>query len=202
MAKQISCLSNIRQVGIAFTMYTNANKGVFPGPAERFPLAAFAWDWIYFRPEQGPLTDSAIAPYLFQEGFTGIPQILVCPSDDVTNRPGTFNNEVYPFSYTMNATVAGVYTNYLQPLNVTQISNPSEKLLLIEETEASLNDGDWWPFGYDILSVRHGQDSRVQADSFGNDDDHRGNAAFVDGHAEFVPRSYVQTPAHYDATLP
>src|SRR6266566_881979 len=31
-AKQVQCLSNLRQLGNAFIMYTNENKGSFPRP--------------------------------------------------------------------------------------------------------------------------------------------------------------------------
>jgi prepilin-type processing-associated H-X9-DG protein len=202
MAKQVQCLSNLRQVGMSIAMYLNDNKGFFPGPSQRSPLQTYPWDWVYFRPEQGPTQNSAIAPYLWPQWADGeVPPVLVCPSDDNTYRPATFNNEPYPYSYTMNATVAGYYTNYSPTMNVAQISNSSEKILLIEETEDSINDGDWWPFGYDLLSTRHDR-HLVEADTYGNDLDHRGNVAFVDGHGQFVPRSYVQDPSHWDATLP
>lgn len=202
MAKQIRCLSNIRQVGMSIAMYTNNNKGFFPAPSNRFPFTPIPWDWVYFRPEQGPTQNSAIAPYLWSQWADGqVPPVMICPSDDNTYRPATFNNEPYPYSYAMNATVAGVYNNYKSTMNVAQISDTSEKIVLIEETEDSLNDGNWWPFGYDLLSVRH--DHHLgSADSYGNDTDHRGNVAFVDGHAAFETRAYVQDPKHWDATLP
>ncbi len=200
MAKQVQCLSNIRQVGMAMVMYTNNNKGYYPGPAQRSPLPTYSWDWIFFRPVQGPLSESAIAPYLWSSGSTD-PSVLRCPSDDVTNRPATFNNEPYAYSYTMSGIIAGLYSNYAHPMNVAQVYHPSDKVLLIEETENSVNDGDWWPYGYDLLSVRHDH-LRRDGDVYGNDHDHRGNAAFVDGHAEFVTRNYVENPSHWDPTLP
>ncbi len=101
----------------------------------------------------------------------------------------------------MSGIVAGYYNNYATTMNLSQISNTSEKVLLIEETEVSLNDGNWWPFGYDLLSVRHDH-LLSSADSYGNDTDHRCNCTFIDGHAAFETRADVQDPAHWDATLP
>ncbi len=52
------------------------------------------------RPEQGLTQNSAIAPYLWPRWADGqVPPVMVCPSDDNTNRPATFNNEPYPYSY-------------------------------------------------------------------------------------------------------
>src|SRR5687768_1788490 len=32
-SQRVACMSNLRQLGAAFVMYTNANKGAFPRPA-------------------------------------------------------------------------------------------------------------------------------------------------------------------------
>src|SRR5262245_33799414 len=46
-ARTTQCLSNLKQLGLAFVMYCNDNKQYFPGPASRSePNAA---DWIYWE---------------------------------------------------------------------------------------------------------------------------------------------------------
>src|SRR5687768_8864139 len=46
-ANQIKCLSNVRQIGIAFVMYTNENKGKYPFHADL--NGQFVEDWIYWQ---------------------------------------------------------------------------------------------------------------------------------------------------------
>src|SRR5687768_16267178 len=60
-AKSTQCLSNMRQLGLAFVMYANDNKGLLPASARG--SNGVPEDWIHFR-----LTDnldrSAIGKYL------------------------------------------------------------------------------------------------------------------------------------------
>ena len=84
---------------------------------------------------------------------------------------------------------------------------------LVEEDERTINDGLWAPpylgiraydvpdqAGDDMLAIRHDR-RRVEPDPYGLDplltrgpnNDRRGNAAFADGHAEYVPRSFAHT---------
>jgi prepilin-type processing-associated H-X9-DG protein len=72
---------------------------------------------------------------------------------------------------------------------------------MVEESENSLDDGNWAPqlVGTNIenfLSIRH--DRHVTKDGVGFDDDRRGNAAFVDGHAELISRKNSRDPYYYD----
>ena len=47
-ARKLQCLSNLRQLGTAFIMYSNENKGGLPAVSSRgVPLPE---DWIYWRP--------------------------------------------------------------------------------------------------------------------------------------------------------
>src|SRR5688572_20169334 len=54
-SRQLKCLSNVRQVSMAFVMYTNNNKGRFPfrGPINTPDFA----DWIYWQDK--PVTSAA-----------------------------------------------------------------------------------------------------------------------------------------------
>ena len=103
-ANRVACLSNIRQIGIAFRMYASDNKDWCPwaAPLNRPDLYA---DWIHWRTginNQG-LASSAIAKYLGGgQGLannTALEKVFRCPSDRLQDRP-SFTQ--YPYSYTMN----------------------------------------------------------------------------------------------------
>ena len=94
-ANRAKCLSNLRQIGQAFVMYMNENKGAFPYGARG--NEAYMEDWISWQitaPAAGPpnrgtprtkpgLEYSALYRYL------GQPQdaLFQCPSDDVNGHP-------------------------------------------------------------------------------------------------------------------
>src|SRR3954471_24903089 len=46
-ANKITCGSNLRQIGLAFVMYCNDNKGLFPGPGSNSEPKDE--DWIYWQ---------------------------------------------------------------------------------------------------------------------------------------------------------
>ena len=113
-AKQTKCLSNLRQLGMAFVMYTNDNHGYYPfdGSAGH----PFNEDWLWWQTqtvaaagsftvtyhdgstktvnEPGrPVVDpsqSAIATYMgkFNVGPNNriVQEYLICPSDDPNHR--------------------------------------------------------------------------------------------------------------------
>lgn len=45
-AAQVTCLSNLRQLGIALVLYTNENRGRFPAPASA--LQPQPDDWVHW----------------------------------------------------------------------------------------------------------------------------------------------------------
>jgi len=68
-ANQVACLSNLRQLGLAFVMYTGDNRGWFPYAAalgETDPQTGQPWrseDWIYWQTPRDR-RQSRIAPYI------------------------------------------------------------------------------------------------------------------------------------------
>jgi prepilin-type N-terminal cleavage/methylation domain-containing protein/prepilin-type processing-associated H-X9-DG protein len=153
-ANQIKCLSNVRQLGMAFQMYADANKGRFPFAAGNLATVVDDEDWIWWqetpvaptpatwqnngRPVVDP-KQSAIAPYM--GGFN--PQSFRCPSDDGTNRLSTGpSGGYYRYSYTMNFLMAGYNQNCPR---LSAIRGSSDKVLLVEEDKRTINDGYWSP---------------------------------------------------------
>jgi prepilin-type N-terminal cleavage/methylation domain-containing protein len=221
-ANRVACLSNIRQIGIAFRMYASENKDWCPwaAPLNRPDLYA---DWIHWRTginNQG-LASSAIAPYLGGgKGFakdTSLEKVFRCPADRLQDRP-SFTQ--YPYSYTMNI-YFGSNGDYPQacagpPTRLSTTKNASEKILVAEENEVTINDGYWvpgvasnmslsdWQGNWDWLSVRHdggkGEFTNNQPFPAKPKDmlhhSKKGVVIFVDGHADVVPRDYAHMPQH------
>lgn len=249
-AARVRCASNLHQLGTAFLLYADANEGCYPFVASRSnypftsppfwspnPAADLPEDWIHWRtPEaQGGVKTSAVARYLAAQN-PSLEQVFRCPSDVIErhgalqqiydpNPTGWATYGVYRFSYTMNGYLdpRGLWTdskNQIVSGRLARIHTPSTKILLVEESEATINDGQWkagnyytkardgsyeWNVEFDRLSIRH--------DSTHNDDVQavigegpnsqnwylwigRGNACFCDGHVEFISRAFAHNPAH------
>jgi len=224
-ANWIKCLSNMRQLGQAFTMYTNNNKGRFPLPA----VTGQKEDWIFW--EDMPvganvnrrLSDSAIAPYL---GASVSPEIFRCPSDDINARRAGSN---YRFSYSANYLILrlpasgwpSVYKDFYKnpnesnaPMRMQEIVNPSDKIVLIDESPQTVDDGCWaWMEkpnpgdGFNIISNRHMKRSEQIIKSGGayktdkTYDNGKGNVLFVDGHADYIDRGGSFNAKFFDPKL-
>jgi prepilin-type processing-associated H-X9-DG protein len=102
---------------------------------------------------------------------------------------------------------------------ITDVVQPATKVLIIEEDEHTIDDGFATIFPYtpsgsapnpvawasnpftNLLSNRHDLGRKTQADTVTAavpvpNLQCKGNAGFCDGHAEFVPRSYVHSKYH------
>src|SRR5687767_10732804 len=84
-AKQTQCLSNLRQLGLAFMMYANDYKGRLPIRNTSAGVGPRQWDWIYWQkppilpPEA--INDSLVCRYM-AAGTNRVPvEALRCPSD-------------------------------------------------------------------------------------------------------------------------
>ena len=90
--------------------------------------------------------------------------------------------------------------------------------MLDEEDERTINDGRWEPHlgnyagvpggGIDVLAIRHDRTRKLPdtvtrpsgpttADNVFNGD-RKGNAVFLDGHADYVERAFVHTRENFD----
>ncbi|MDB5305072.1 MAG: hypothetical protein JWM97_2621, partial [Phycisphaerales bacterium] len=195
-ARQVKCLSNVRQISMAMIMYANENRGRFPRHANCF--VQVPEDWIWYQPSRD-VRQSVIAPYL--NGFK--PELLVCPSDDTSFRPRVLDFP-YRYSYTINMLCSSDPPDFppgvpYPVLRLGAVHHSSDRMLVVEESEFSLDDGNWSPFFVgqpleNFLSIRHDQRPAP-----GQSDSHkRGNVSMLDGHAEYVPREYSRDQKHWD----
>ena len=203
---RVQCLSNVRQIGVAFMLYANDNKGRLPKDPASIGAGPRWSDWIYWQ-ERGTsrkLDDSIVVRYL---GTPVNPGLLRCPSDDVNNR-GSNNGGVptwgnYRYSYAVNTLV----TNTVSSLALARAKRVSEKVLLVEEDERTIDDGHWVATGIpatNYLAIRHDR-NRILPDDGNNwfrNLDRRGNVTFLDGHGDYVPRKFAHDPYNLDPAAP
>lgn len=151
-AAQASCLSGVKQLSLAFSLYTQDFDECFPAGASQAALSNQPEDWIHYQNEPNtigspvrPLANSVIARYLQplqDELRTNGNTMLRCPSDKAWNRrtsPSGLPN--YPFSYTFNggnqndgmATFINPGRTTIRKFRTTEILRPSDKWMLIEE---------------------------------------------------------------------
>jgi prepilin-type processing-associated H-X9-DG protein len=215
-ANAVKCLSNIRQVGTAMYMYATENRGYYPYGA-RGDVVAME-DWIWWQPGEVrgsgmTIEQSPIAKYI--GNFSA--ELLRCPGDDITNHKKMFDGFTYDFSYTMNEFFESnpfrspaAWPQYGgRVVKLGALKNASNKVLLAEEDETWINDGLFAPpadskrpqitpsFGSDMLAIRHDANRRepdmqglggLQAQAPEANGQRKGNAAFADGHAEYISR--------------
>lgn len=217
-----ACLSNLRQIGLAFRMYVNDNKGRYPAGAtyKRGANPSNPWgttysnyghlaaDWVYYQRTRN-LSESRIAPYIGQKSESALRKVLLCPAQEVEERtlPGDADpaDGVYWPSYSMNIEVHNKFWGYdpSKGRPAFKLHNPAGKILLTEEHNP--NDGSFAPgsiWTADYLTKRHGrthkrlpgQPSSASGPPWGT----LANAAFFDGHAAPVSQEDAAKRAFSD----
>ncbi len=194
-ANRVACQSNLRQLGTAMVMYTGDNRGYYPfhaGVDE--PAPQRSEDWIHWETKSNPRDPkhSAIAKYL---GSFNV-KVFRCPSDDIEKRLRSISANPYLYSYTMNYR----FSSFHGPtaIKITNVRNPSDKILLVEEDETTIDDGNWHP---ELVGTSIVNDLATRHDRRGQHVKARGNAAFADGHCDYITRELTRQPQHYDPRM-
>ena len=201
-AAQVTCLSNLRQLGIAFILYAHENGGRVPAPASA--LQPQPDDWVHWQPGRD-INESRLWPYL-----GGDLDVLKCPLGVAQQKPGP--HPPYPFSYDVNSKITGIVPPIVGPMPVrkpcklSQLRQPERKILVLEEDSSTISDGAWYAdtnkFWIDekmtFLSTRHDRDGKEFSRREEFLVDRRGNVVFADGHGEFMERRKQYLPAYYE----
>jgi prepilin-type N-terminal cleavage/methylation domain-containing protein/prepilin-type processing-associated H-X9-DG protein len=188
-ARRASCQSNLKQLGIAFTMYTQDYD-------EKFPLLVFNTDpstWKYWF--------QTLQPYVKSK------QIFVCPSESKTGAGYYVRSADTPHAYTAD----GVWSDadsvhYTVNTQIVGTVSHSEARITSTANMFLFWDADYFHsgIGYDQTNPIFTRD-RVGGGLTDPDAPHRArhlegeNYAFVDGHVKWYKRSAVPyNDAHFD----
>jgi prepilin-type N-terminal cleavage/methylation domain-containing protein/prepilin-type processing-associated H-X9-DG protein len=175
-SQQVACLNNIKQLGLAFLLYTEDWDGGFP----RDGAIGTSDGWVSC-PGGHYMVDiraGSLWPY------TKDMKVYKCPVD--------WKKSTVQMTYSMNSEIGRPgYTLDSAPLTTGQIRKPADCILLVEEDDKSalgigLNDGTFVPFAAATRAA--GQlDWPAQRHSDG------GNYVFVDGHVKWMRITQMAT---------
>jgi len=176
-ANRVKCASNLRQLGVSTMMYLDDNKQFYPQPG----VGPEFEDWIYWHSgrdkNQGRLVK-------YQNRFFN-ENLYRCPSDQNWASP----SRVYKYSYTMNYRVSGWKGGGIKAVKLPKIIRPADKILFIDESDQTIDDGAWAPDHYfsdmhNLLSNRHDK----RRETINNPKLGRGCVIYCDGHFEYCER--------------
>ena len=200
-AKQVKCLSNLRQLGQAMVAYANENRSRLPAPASYATLQDD--DYVWWEPARiGEIGLHGFGPFLHLVNSPSGYAVMICPSDETNYRARTGNNGYgpFPFSYSMNS----LMVSNGHGISMSKIKRSAEKMIFFEEDENTIDDGYGTPqpgSGINMLAIRH-DPTRYNPDdvthALTTNANCRGNACFCDGHAEYIDRATLHTQAVYD----
>ncbi len=107
-ARRAACLSNLKQLGLAFSQYVDDFDGRFSQPHANAPLYGSLDQYVIFPPDaNGSTNPSNLARTSWAAvllPYTKSPQIMTCPSQTVTDlfNVGGIWPKAVPVSYTYN----------------------------------------------------------------------------------------------------
>lgn len=183
-AKQIHCLSNMKQMGIGFILYSEDFDGVLPATAH-----------LSQRPEN--IWINTLGPYVGD-----VDKIRFCESDPKKKLKEKNDGTSYILNEFLTVPMMDPFGNMIEPLpKINQLKDTSATCLLFEASEkygvSIYNDhtharvwlvGGWSSFINDIQPDRHRFGNAVKDRSSG-----KANYLFADGHAKAVEASVLKS---------
>jgi prepilin-type N-terminal cleavage/methylation domain-containing protein/prepilin-type processing-associated H-X9-DG protein len=179
-AQAILCLNNTKQLTVAWLMYPDDHDGRLPynvgmsGSSFRTPLnwVNNVMTWGVSGTLDSDNTNTATITEASLGSFSGNPALYRCPADHVLSREQNaagWDGRIR--SYSMNAMVgdAGDFSKdgfnvnnpgYAQFFKITQIPQPSEIFVFLDEHPDSIDDGyflerDYYPEWHDLPASYH-----------------------------------------------
>jgi prepilin-type N-terminal cleavage/methylation domain-containing protein/prepilin-type processing-associated H-X9-DG protein len=222
----VSCANNMRQIGLAWFNYAISNHDGLPMTGRASSASPYRSEEAFHWQAGRDPNRSALAPYL------GNPlnlDLFRCPSDDMTAGTRSDLDGRYEYSYSMNVLIASPPADVpvanrnpemIWTMNLHQIKEPSQKIVIVDESYQTINDFAWapkiMPVGapsfprVDWISSRHGRHSdkvlgssgvfrpaTYFEDGGGVDPEGKSNAIFADGHVELFTRRFAHDEKHY-----
>jgi len=183
-AQGTQCLSNLRQLHLGWATFISDHEDNLP-PIDDTTSAgkdaahpSWVAGWLRTANETGDKSDGTNSSLLVGKQYTDFgsigayiqnPDIYRCPSDK-SGRVRTMSMNAY-----MNGSGVWQDSNYVTFKKLSEIGNPSDTWILIDEREDSINDGY---FAVDVTT--HFTILDYPASYHGG----AGNLTFADGHAE------------------
>jgi prepilin-type N-terminal cleavage/methylation domain-containing protein len=184
-ANRIKCAANLRQLGMSTLMYLDDNKQFYPLPA----VGALPEDWIYWHSGR----DKNQGRLVKYQGKFFNEKLYRCPSDQ------NWGTRAYQYSYTINYRVTGWSPGGVPAVKLPRIIRPADKILFIDESDMTVDDGAWAPDHYagdlhNLLSNRHDK----TRETINNPKLGRGSVIYCDGHYEYCERWKSLDPYYND----
>lgn len=174
--RQITCASNLRQLSVAFSLYTQDSDDILPSVTDGQPGVGVLGGWLYYSqfsdaPSDTPaifnVTKGSLYPYVNNKS------VYICPDDNKGHKSGA--------SYALNSCLLPTSSALLlEPKpgsSLASVSAPAITLLLCEEDAdytthltGSTDDG--------VLSLEYDNSVSIRHS-------HGSNLAFVDGHVKW-----------------
>jgi prepilin-type N-terminal cleavage/methylation domain-containing protein/prepilin-type processing-associated H-X9-DG protein len=182
-ANKVACASNLRQIGHAFVMYTQAYNGVMPGTNPTHPNAAIG-DGYSYAPDYAwmLLTEQYFGEYKGVAG-TAAARIFRCPDDDVLRRPYEPAHWYDARTYYANRGHYPRLNGWINPaakktIKISQIRNTSDFIVLFERYDQAAVIGflGWSFYDWGNRSITRHDKNNVASS----------NILFADGHVAFV----------------
>ncbi|MCC7492654.1 MAG: prepilin-type N-terminal cleavage/methylation domain-containing protein [Fimbriimonadaceae bacterium] len=189
-AQTVACLSNTKQLGLAFTMYLSDWNNRFPSSGNYFGTLSRGSDWVHINTAGSPGDMSAERGSIFP--YVKNAELYVCPNALVAADPAQSGGT--RTSYTMNSnlvdSIGGVTgTGSWLGNTAKRVKYPSQTFLLVEENDDELGAGTGKyndAVFYVPAAAASGHDTPPgftgeQSERHGGG----GVAMFVDGHAKW-----------------
>jgi prepilin-type N-terminal cleavage/methylation domain-containing protein len=121
-ARQISCISNLKQIGIALTMYVDDNGGYWPIVSNNTTTNEWTKDLRSYLPQQGPNITSLAS------------KVFICPSTVYPNVAFENLSRTYTAAAVMfGFSVPGTGLTQANPRKATPMINPPTETILVAE---------------------------------------------------------------------
>ncbi|MCW3058737.1 MAG: LmbE family protein [Capsulimonas sp.] len=170
-ARQISCASNLRQLGLAAMQYVQDNDEILPGSSYSNGGAGATGGWMYYQtysatPAQDQFDPAlgSLYPYVKSMG------VYVCPDDS----GGRLSRDSYAINSCVNGTTLN--NNVYSGKSEAAFDDVSSFILFGEESFGTANqaagstDDAYLSYTGNVISTRHTEGS---------------NSVFVDGHTKW-----------------